>query len=55
MKQRVGLDMPMVGLVLKNGKTICGVPCGNWHDDYEGCEREGGASAPTPESGEGES
>lgn len=28
MKQRVGLEMPMVGLVLKNGKTICGVPCG---------------------------
>lgn len=23
--------------------------------EYEGCEREGGASAPTPESGEGES
>lgn len=28
MKQHVGLEMPMVGLVLKNGKTICGVPCG---------------------------
>ena len=28
MKQQVGLEMPMVGLVLKNGKTICGVPCG---------------------------
>lgn len=28
MKQHVGLEMPMVGLVLKNGKSICGVPCG---------------------------
>ena len=28
MKQHVGLEMPMVCLVLKNGKTICGVPCG---------------------------
>lgn len=33
MKQRVGLEMPMVGLVLKNGKTICGVPCG-YESDY---------------------
>lgn len=33
MKQRVGLEMPMVGLVLKNGKTICGVPCG-FESDY---------------------
>lgn len=33
MKQHVGLEMPMVGLVLKNGKTICGVPCG-YESDY---------------------
>jgi len=40
----------------QEGKSLpCAPTRGNWHDDYEGCEREGGASAPTPKSGEGES